>query len=50
MLALIYKKAYGWLHYIRKDPGIDDKTGLIGRGYEASFVVFDNEMNVIDVI
>ena len=30
--------------------GIDDRTGLIGRGYEASFVVFDNEMNVIDVI
>lgn len=29
--------------------GIDDKTGLIERNYEASFVVFDNEMNVIDV-
>ena len=30
--------------------GIDDKTGFIVRGYEASFVVFDNDMNVIDVI
>ena len=30
--------------------GIDDRTGFIERGYEASFVVFDNEMNVIDVI
>ena len=30
--------------------GIDDKTGLIERNYEASFVVFDDEMNVIDVI
>lgn len=30
--------------------GIDNKTGLIERNYEASFVVFDNEMNVIDVI
>jgi N-acetylglucosamine-6-phosphate deacetylase len=30
--------------------GIDDKTGLITRGYEASFVVFDKGMNVIDVI
>ena len=30
--------------------GIEDKTGLIERGYEASFVVFDKEMNVIDVI
>ena len=29
--------------------GIDDKTGLIERNYEASFVVFDNDMNVIDV-
>ena len=29
--------------------GIDNKTGLIERNYEASFVVFDNEMNVIDV-
>jgi N-acetylglucosamine-6-phosphate deacetylase len=33
-----------------QDPGIDDRTGLIRRGYEASFVVFDNDMNVIDVI
>ena len=30
--------------------GIENETGLIERGYEASFVVFDNEMNVIDVI
>ena len=30
--------------------GIDDKTGLIERNYEATFVVFDNDMNVIDVI
>jgi N-acetylglucosamine-6-phosphate deacetylase len=29
--------------------GVDHKTGLIERNYEASFVVFDNEMNVIDV-
>lgn len=29
--------------------GIDDRTGLIERNYEASFVAFDNEMNVIDV-
>lgn len=28
--------------------GIDDKTGLIERGYEASFVVFDNDLTVID--
>jgi len=30
--------------------GIDNATGLVERNYEASFVVFDNEMNVIDVI
>jgi N-acetylglucosamine-6-phosphate deacetylase len=30
--------------------GIDDKTGRIERNCEASFVVFDNGMNVIDVI
>ncbi|HJS55312.1 MAG TPA: N-acetylglucosamine-6-phosphate deacetylase [Chitinophagaceae bacterium] len=30
--------------------GIDNKTGLLERNYEASFVVFDNEMNVSDVI
>ena len=30
--------------------GIENKTGLIERNYEASFVVFDKEMNVIDVI
>jgi len=30
--------------------GIDDKTGLIEKNFEASFVVFDNNMNVIDVI
>jgi N-acetylglucosamine-6-phosphate deacetylase len=30
--------------------GVDNKTGLIERNYEASFVVFDNVMNVIDVI
>src|SRR6187402_3005114 len=30
--------------------GIEDKTGLVERNYEASFVVFDNDMNVIDVI
>jgi N-acetylglucosamine-6-phosphate deacetylase len=35
--------------YPAKVLGIDDKTGLIERNYEASFVVFDNEMNVIDV-
>lgn len=29
--------------------GIANKTGLIERNYEGSFVVFDNEMNVIDV-
>jgi len=29
--------------------GIDNKTGLIERNYEASFVVFDNDLNVIDV-
>jgi N-acetylglucosamine-6-phosphate deacetylase len=29
--------------------GIDDKTGLIQRNYEASFVVFDDDLNVIDV-
>ena len=29
--------------------GIDNKTGLIERNYEGSFVVFDNEMNVIGV-
>lgn len=29
--------------------GIDNSTGLIERNYEASFVVFDNEMNFIDV-
>lgn len=36
--------------YPAKVLGIDNKTGLIERNYEASFVVFDNEMNVIDVI
>lgn len=36
--------------YPAKVLGIDHKTGLIERNYEASFVVFDNEMNVIDVI
>ena len=35
--------------YPAKVLGIDNKTGLIERNYEASFVVFDNEMNVIDV-
>lgn len=30
--------------------GIENKTGLIERNYEASFVVFDNDMNVIDVL
>lgn len=29
--------------------GIDNNTGLIERNYEASFVVFDNDLNVIDV-
>ena len=29
--------------------GTDNKSGLIERNYEASFVVFDNEMNVINV-
>jgi N-acetylglucosamine-6-phosphate deacetylase len=29
--------------------GIDKKTGFIERNYEASFVVFDNDLNVIDV-
>jgi N-acetylglucosamine-6-phosphate deacetylase len=29
--------------------GIADKSGLIQRNYEASFVVFDDDMNVIDV-
>jgi N-acetylglucosamine-6-phosphate deacetylase len=29
--------------------GTDDKTGLIERNYEGSFVVFDNDLNVIDV-
>jgi N-acetylglucosamine-6-phosphate deacetylase len=29
--------------------GIENKTGLIERNYEASFVVFDNDLNVIDV-
>ena len=36
--------------YPAKVLGIDNKTGLIERNYEASFVVFDNGMNVIDVI
>lgn len=36
--------------YPAKVLGIDDKTGLIERNYDASFVIFDNEMNVIDVI
>jgi N-acetylglucosamine-6-phosphate deacetylase len=36
--------------YPAKVLGIDDKTGIIQRNYEASFVVFDNELNVIDVI
>jgi N-acetylglucosamine-6-phosphate deacetylase len=35
--------------YPAKILGIDDRTGLIQRNYEASFVVFDNDMNVIDV-
>jgi N-acetylglucosamine-6-phosphate deacetylase len=30
--------------------GADDKTGLIQRTYEASFVVFDKEMNVVEMI
>ena len=30
--------------------GIENKAGLIERRYEASFVVFDNDLNVIDVI
>ena len=30
--------------------GIEDKCGLIQRGYDAEFVVFDNEMNFIDLI
>lgn len=36
--------------YPAKVIGIDDKCGLIQRNYEASFVVFDDELNVIDVI
>jgi N-acetylglucosamine-6-phosphate deacetylase len=35
--------------YPAKVLGINDRTGLIERNYEASFVVFDNDMNVIDV-
>jgi len=35
--------------YPAKVLGIDNKTGLIERNYEASFVVFDNDLNVIDV-
>ena len=35
--------------YPAKVLGIDNTTGLIERNYEAFFVVFDNEMNVIDV-
>jgi N-acetylglucosamine-6-phosphate deacetylase len=30
--------------------GIEDRAGLIQKNYEASFVVFDEELNVIDVI
>jgi N-acetylglucosamine-6-phosphate deacetylase len=30
--------------------GMDDKTGVLERNYEAAFVVFDNDLNVIDVI
>lgn len=29
--------------------GIDNRTGLIERNYEASFVVFNNDLNVVDV-
>lgn len=36
--------------YPAKVLGIDDKTGRIQRGYEASFVVFDSELNITDVI
>ena len=35
--------------YPAKVLGIDNNTGLIQRNYEGSFVVFDNDMNVIDV-
>ncbi len=35
--------------YPAKVLGIDNNTGLIERNYEASFVIFDNDMNVIDV-
>ena len=36
--------------YPAKVMGIDDTCGLIQRGYNASFVVFDKEMKVINVI
>lgn len=35
--------------YPAKVLGIEDRAGLIERNYEASFVVFDNGMSVIDV-
>lgn len=35
--------------YPAKVLGIDSKSGFIQRGYEAEFVVFDNNFNVIDV-
>ena len=36
--------------YPAKVLGIDSKTGLIERNYETSFVVFNDDLNVIDVI
>lgn len=36
--------------YPAKVLGIDDRAGLIQRNYEASFVLFDDDLGVIDVI
>jgi len=36
--------------YPAKVLGLDNKSGLIQRNYEASFVVFDKDLNVIDVL